>query len=80
MDKTGASKGYVLVISIGDYANEPLEDNDGNLLVFDRFDEIYAYCTENNINIDEVNVAEVAIETGDSSDLGKPFYFPEVEF
>lgn len=80
MDKTGASKGFVLVISLGDFSTDYLEDENGNLLIFDRFDEIYAYCTENNINIDEVNVAELAIDNGDSEDLGKPFYFPEVEF
>lgn len=43
MDKKGASKGFVLVISIGDFSTDYLEDENGNLLIFDRFDEIYDY-------------------------------------
>ena len=80
MDKKGASKGFVLVISIGDFSTDYLEDENGNLLIFDRFDEIYDYCMENNINTEEVNIAEMAIDTGDSEDLGKSYDFPEVEF
>ena len=32
MDKTGASKGFVLVISLGDFSTDYLEDKDGNTI------------------------------------------------
>lgn len=38
-------------------------DEDGNILVFDRLDELFAFLTENNLSVDEVSYFEVtAIE------------------
>lgn len=38
-------------------------DEDGNILVFDRLDELFAFLTENNLPIDSVSCFEVtAIE------------------
>ena len=38
-------------------------DEDGNILVFDRLDELFTFLTENNLPVDSVNCFEVtAIE------------------
>ena len=38
-------------------------DEDGNILVFDRLDELFAFLTENNLPVDSVSCFEVtAIE------------------
>ena len=79
MDKNGASKGYVLVIALDEDPTTPLENEDGEILVFDRFDEIYAYCNDNDIEIDEILVDELRVEDGEIvTNLGKVFEFPEV--
>lgn len=81
MDKTGASKGYVLIIALDDDPTTPLENEDGEILIFDRFDEIYAYCDENDINIDSILVDELKVSNGEIvTSLGKAFEFPDVEF
>ena len=81
MDKTGASKGYVLIIALDDDPTTPLENEDGEILIFDRFDEIYAYCDENDINIDSILVDELKVSNGEIvTSLGKAFEFPDMEF
>jgi len=81
MDKTGASKGYVLIIALDDNPTTPLENEAGEILIFDRFDEIYSYCNENDINIDNVIVDELKVSNGEIvTNLGKVFEFPDVEF
>ena len=38
-------------------------DKDGNILVFDRLDELFTFLTENKLSVDEVSCFEVtAIE------------------
>lgn len=36
-------------------------DKDGNILFFDRFDELSSYLLDNNINVDDVSVFDVEI-------------------
>lgn len=81
MDKTGASKGYVLIIALDEDPTTPLENEQGEILIFDRFDEIYTYCNDNDINIDNILVDELKVSNGEIvTNLGKAFEFPDVEF
>lgn len=81
MDKTGASKGYVLIIALDEDPTTPLENEQGEILIFDRFDEIYTYCNDNDINIDNILVDELKVSNGEIvTSLGKAFEFPDVEF
>lgn len=81
MNKKGASKNYVLVIALDDDPTTPLENEDGEILIFDKFDEIYAYCNDNDIDIDNILVDELKVSDGEVvTSLGKVFEFPEVEF
>lgn len=36
-------------------------DKDGNILFFDRFDELFSYLLDNNINTDNVSVFNVEV-------------------
>ena len=38
------------------------EDKDGNILCFDRLDELYTYLTSNNIPVDLVRLFDVQAE------------------
>lgn len=38
------------------------EDQDGNILCFDRLDELYTYLTSNNISVDSVRLFNVQAE------------------
>ena len=79
MDKNGASKGYVLVISLDDDPTSLLTNDSNEILIFDRFDEIYTYCNDSNINIDEILVNEIRVDDGEVvTNLGNIFEFPEV--
>lgn len=78
MNKKGASKGYVLIIALDDDPTVPLENENGEILIFDRFDEIYAYCDSNDINLDAVIVDELKVSDGEIvTSLGNVFKFPE---
>lgn len=39
-------------------------DKDGNILFFDRFDELSSYLLDNNINTDNVSVFNVEVVDG----------------
>lgn len=36
-------------------------DKDGNILIFNRLDELASYCDDNNIPLDDVNVFDVEV-------------------
>ena len=39
-------------------------DKDGNILFFDRFDELSSYLLGNNIDVDDVSVFDVEVVDG----------------
>ena len=39
-------------------------DKDGNILFFDRFDELSSYLLDNNINVDNVSVFDMEVIDG----------------
>ena len=69
MNKRGASKGKVLIIALDDNPSEALVDNEGFVLCFNTFKQIADYCSDNNINIDNILIDEMDKETGNSSML-----------
>lgn len=78
MNKKGANNGYVLCISLENDPQSFLENEANELLIFDRFDEIYTYCDEQDIDISKVLVHEV--ETlENTNNLGKLFSFDNIE-
>lgn len=75
MNKKGASKGKVLVIALDEEPHTALTDKQGFLLCFDTFKQIAEYCSENNINIDNILVDELDVETGKA----ETFSFDDIE-
>lgn len=59
MNKIGASKGKVLVISLDENPEVILTDDNGFVLVFDTFKQISQYCFDNNIDLDSIIVGEL---------------------
>lgn len=65
MNKRGASKGKVLIITTTDKCPEPLMDENNFLLCFDTYKQIGQYCFEHDINLDDVIIDELDKEKFD---------------
>lgn len=78
MNKKGASKGHILLVSLSDDADTFLEDELGNLLWFNTFKEIYEFCQENGLNKDDLLLTEIKVN--DKANLIDWQNIDEVEF
>lgn len=69
MNKQGASKGKVLVISLDEDPQQLLTDDNDFVLCFDTFKQISQYCFDNDINLDNVIVNELDKLSGDVEEV-----------